>query len=292
MPPPIVQLAREMLHDPVTINVERKAAPAIGITQAVYPVPAGAEVRAARRACSSAATCQSVIVFTRTKHRANRLADYLARTASPCERIHGNRSQAQRTQALDGFKDGKFRVLVATDIAARGIDVEALGHVDQLRRARTCPRTTSTASAARRAPRRPATPSRSSRPTRRATSRSIERAIGKRAAARHRCRVRLQPRGRSRELEVPIAERIAEIRARKAEERERAKEKAERRAQVGAQPPGPASPAGLAATAPRPGPPPAPGLAGPTSPARRDTGRNGSLPLLAETRTPRKRTWG
>jgi ATP-dependent RNA helicase RhlE len=68
-------------------------------------------------------------VFTRTKHRADRLADYLVRHKIDAERIHGNRSQSQRTQALAGFKSGKHRVLVATDIAARGIDVEALGHV-------------------------------------------------------------------------------------------------------------------------------------------------------------------
>ena len=70
-----------------------------------------------------------MIAFTRTKHRANRLADYLARNGVRAERIHGNRSQNQRTQALGGFKAGKFPVLVATDIAARGIDVEALSHV-------------------------------------------------------------------------------------------------------------------------------------------------------------------
>ena len=60
---------------------------------------------------------------------ANRLADSLTKQGVPCERIHGNRSQAQRTAALAGFKDGRFKVLVATDIAARGIDVEALSHV-------------------------------------------------------------------------------------------------------------------------------------------------------------------
>src|SRR5439155_344145 len=69
------------------------------------------------------------LVFTRTKHRANRLAQFLDRHRVPCERIHGNRSQAQRTRALAGFKARRFRVLVATDIAARGIDVEALSHV-------------------------------------------------------------------------------------------------------------------------------------------------------------------
>ena len=72
---------------------------------------------------------REALVFTRTKHRADRLAKYLVRHGVQAERIHGNRSQAQRTQALAGFKDGKYRVLVATDIAARGIDIEALGHV-------------------------------------------------------------------------------------------------------------------------------------------------------------------
>ncbi len=69
------------------------------------------------------------LVFTRTKHRADRLTRLLTRNGIKAERIHGNRSQAQRTRALDGFKAGDFQVLVATDIAARGIDVEALGHV-------------------------------------------------------------------------------------------------------------------------------------------------------------------
>ena len=69
------------------------------------------------------------LVFTRTKHRANRLAKFLGDAGVKVERIHGNRSQAQRTEALAGFKSGKYRVLVATDIAARGIDVTALGHV-------------------------------------------------------------------------------------------------------------------------------------------------------------------
>ena len=72
---------------------------------------------------------KNVLVFTRTKHRANRLAETLSKQGVACERIHGNRTQAQRTQALAGFKSGKYRVLVATDIAARGIDVEALSHV-------------------------------------------------------------------------------------------------------------------------------------------------------------------
>src|SRR5690606_8383595 len=72
---------------------------------------------------------QDVLVFTRTKHRADRLQKFLAKAGISAERIHGNRSQPQRTEALAGFKSGKYRVLVATDIAARGIDVEELGHV-------------------------------------------------------------------------------------------------------------------------------------------------------------------
>jgi len=128
MPGPIVELAREMLKEPVTIQLERRSAPAVGITQAVYPVPAELKsallVELVRRG-----DIRSVIAFTRTKHRANRLADYLSRNGVAAGRIHGNRSQAQRTEALQAFKAGRFPVLVATDIAARGIDVEALSHV-------------------------------------------------------------------------------------------------------------------------------------------------------------------
>lgn len=128
IPPPIATLAHEMLHDPATINLERRSAPAVGITHAVYPVPqhlkAALLVELLRRN-----EIQDALVFMRTKHRADRLSKQLAGSGIAVERIHGNRSQAQRTQALEGFKSGKYRVLVATDIAARGIDVSALGHV-------------------------------------------------------------------------------------------------------------------------------------------------------------------
>jgi ATP-dependent RNA helicase RhlE len=128
MPREIVELSREMLHDPVTIDLERKSAPAIGITQAVYPVPR--ELKSSLLAeLLTKNVIADAIVFTRTKHRANRLADFLERYGIVAARIHGNRSQNQRTEALDGFKAGRYRVLVATDIVARGIDVEALGHV-------------------------------------------------------------------------------------------------------------------------------------------------------------------
>jgi ATP-dependent RNA helicase RhlE len=128
MPPPIVTLAQEMLRKPVTINLERRSAPAVGITHAVYPV--ASELKSALLVeLLQRGEIRSVIAFTRTKHRANRLYEYLLRRGVHAGRIHGNRSQAQRTQALAGFKAGEFPVLVATDIAARGIDVEALSHV-------------------------------------------------------------------------------------------------------------------------------------------------------------------
>ncbi|MGE0454802.1 MAG: DEAD/DEAH box helicase [Vicinamibacteria bacterium] len=128
MPGPIVALAGEMLRDPVTIDIERKSAPAVGITQAAYPV--AAELKSALLAeLVRRGEIRSVIVFARTKHRANRLTDYLLKNGIQAGRIHGNRSQSQRTEALRAFKAGRFPVLVATDVAARGIDVDALSHV-------------------------------------------------------------------------------------------------------------------------------------------------------------------
>jgi ATP-dependent RNA helicase RhlE len=128
MPSAIAGLAHEMLHDPVTINLERKSAPPVGITQAAYPVRQDLK-SALLAALLERKIIADAIVFTRTKHRANRLADYLERQGISTARIHGNRTQSQRTAALAGFKAGRHRVLVATDIVARGIDVEDLGHV-------------------------------------------------------------------------------------------------------------------------------------------------------------------
>ena len=117
-----------MLHSPATINLERESRPAAGITQALYPVPQ--ELKSSLlTTLLERGDMREALVFTRTKHRANRLCEYLVRRGVSADRIHGNRSQAQRTAALANFKSGKLRVLVATDIAARGIDVEALGHV-------------------------------------------------------------------------------------------------------------------------------------------------------------------
>ena len=129
LPREIVALARDILRDPVSIEVGReKTAPAAGVSHTAYPVRADLKP-ALLAALVKRGEIRSVIAFTRTKHRANRLADYLVRNGVAAGRIHGNRSQAQRTQALAGLKQGRFPVLVATDIAARGIDVEALSHV-------------------------------------------------------------------------------------------------------------------------------------------------------------------
>jgi ATP-dependent RNA helicase RhlE len=237
MPAPIQALTRELLHNPVTINLERKSMPAVGIRQALYPVREELKpalfVELMRRG-----DIGNVIVFTRTKHRANRLSDYLTKEGIPNAKIHGNRSQAQRTEALDGFKAGRYRCLVATDIVARGIDVEHLEHVvnfdvphlpeDYIHRVGRTARADATGDAFTLVG-----------PDEERDLQAIERSIGKRLP-----RVVVQgfdyaskPQQR---FEVPIAERIAEIRARKAEERKRAKEKAERRAgnAAGAQPAG------------------------------------------------------
>jgi ATP-dependent RNA helicase RhlE len=128
LPGPIQELAGEMLKDPAHVRLEQKPAPAKGVTHSAWPVPAELKapllVELLRRG-----QMRSVIAFTRTKQRANRLAEYLEKHGVRAGRIHGNRSQSQRDEALRSFKAGRFPVLVATDLAARGIHVEALSHV-------------------------------------------------------------------------------------------------------------------------------------------------------------------
>jgi len=128
IPPPIATLSKEILRDPVRVDLSPKTAPAIGITQTVYTIDTTRKTDLLAELLKDNAI-YSAIVFTRTKSRANRLAAALEKHRIPSERIHGDRSQAQRTRALDDFKRGKFRILVATDIAARGLDIVELGHV-------------------------------------------------------------------------------------------------------------------------------------------------------------------
>jgi ATP-dependent RNA helicase RhlE len=230
MPPPIRELTREMLHQPVTIQRERVAVTPTGITQAVYPVSQDLK-SALLVALLKRGDITQALVFTRTKHRANRLADALQREGIRAERIHGNRSQAQRTAALAQFKAGRCPVLVATDIVARGIDVEDLGHVvnfdvpeapeDYIHRIGRTGRAEATGEAFTFVA-----------PDERGDLAAIERAVGRSLP-----RVTVPDFDYNARpaapLEVPMAQRIAEIRARKAVERARAEQKRQRRAQHG-----------------------------------------------------------
>ena len=128
IPTAIAALIDEMLHDPVRVSLAPSTAPATGITQTIYSIDQQRKVDLFLELLKDN-SIYSAIAFTRTKARANRLAAALAKNNITAERIHGDRSQAQRTRALADFKRGKFRVLVATDIAARGIDIDSLGHV-------------------------------------------------------------------------------------------------------------------------------------------------------------------
>jgi ATP-dependent RNA helicase RhlE len=128
LPSEIVALAGELLRDPVKIGIERPATPAAGVRHSVYAVRREEKVSLLLDLLRQPGV-KNVLAFTRTKHRADRVARALAREGVAADRIHGDRSQAQRTKALDGFKSGAVRVLVATDIAARGIDVTGLSHV-------------------------------------------------------------------------------------------------------------------------------------------------------------------
>jgi ATP-dependent RNA helicase RhlE len=227
IPPPIAKLAGEMLKNPVILDVERPVSPATGITQAVYPVAQPLKPVLLVRLLTDG-TMRDALIFTRTKHRADRLARHLAETGIRVERIHGNRSQAQRTAALAGFKAGTYQVLVATDIAARGIDVNKLGHVvnfdvpaaaeDYVHRIGRTGRADMTGTAFTLVS-----------PEEEDSLRSIERGIGRRLP-------RVTVPGfdytarQTASLEVPHAERIAAIRRRKAQDRERAAVNAARRA--------------------------------------------------------------
>ena len=236
MPDPIRALTREMLRHPVNINLERRAAPAVGITHAVYPVPQ--EMKSALfLTLLQRGEMREALVFTRTKHRADRLAKYLVQHGIAADRIHGNRSQPQRTQALAGFKSGKFRVLVATDIAARGIDIEELGHVvnfdvpkvpeDYIHRVGRTARAQAVGDAFTFVA-----------PEEEQDLRRIERAIGKRLPRVIVPDFNYEARPGAG-LEIPLGDRIAAIRARKAEDRARAEAKVQRRTEQQ-----PAAPAG------------------------------------------------
>jgi ATP-dependent RNA helicase RhlE len=124
----IRRLAGQLLTDPVTVEVAPRNAPIELVTQIVYPVDRDRKEELLAHLIRSH-EMQQVLVFTRTKLAASRLASYLDRRGLNATAIHSDRSQADRTKALAAFKDGEVRVLVATDVAARGLDIEALPHV-------------------------------------------------------------------------------------------------------------------------------------------------------------------
>ncbi len=127
MPKELRHLAEEMLNDPLRVEIAHSA-PASTIDHALYPVDPGMKQELLEHLLDRSEV-RSALVFTRTKHRAKRLAQRLGRKGYQVAELQGNLSQTRRQQALDGFRSGKYDVLVATDIAARGIDVTRVSHV-------------------------------------------------------------------------------------------------------------------------------------------------------------------
>ena len=236
MPNEIRALTHEMLNAPLVVQREKQVGTPTAITQAIYPVSQDLK-SALLLALLKRGEIRQALVFTRTKHRANRLADSLVREGISANRIHGNRSQAQRTQALADFKSGTCAILVATDIAARGIDVEELGHVvnfdvpmvpeDYIHRIGRTGRAEATGEALTFVS-----------PEERGDLAAIERAVGRKLPVVTLPDFDYNAKPATK-LEVPLAQRIAEIRARKAQERQRAEANRQRRDGGGRGPGGP-----------------------------------------------------
>ncbi|MFC2063082.1 DEAD/DEAH box helicase [Chloroflexota bacterium] len=127
MPRDIRGLVQEILHDPVTVQIGRSL-PATTVSHALYPVKQHLKTDLLKELLSKTRT-ESVLIFTRTKHRAERVAQHLARVGYRVASLQGNMPQSQRQAALDSFRDGSLKILVATDIASRGIDVLDISHV-------------------------------------------------------------------------------------------------------------------------------------------------------------------
>jgi ATP-dependent RNA helicase RhlE len=130
MPADIRRLVQEALRIPVTVQIGHSA-PVDSVSHAIYPVKQHLKTKLLTAVLRSFET-DSVLVFTRTKHRADRVALQLKRTGFRATALHGDLAQNRRQAALDGFRDGSVKILVATDIAARGIDVLSISHVINL----------------------------------------------------------------------------------------------------------------------------------------------------------------
>ena len=128
MSPEVLRIIGSTLSDPVRVDVAPPATPVAEVSQRVYPVIAPRKLDLLVHLIEGQAM-HRILVFTRTKHRADKVARDLNRQGIRSAAIHGNRSQGQRQRSLDGFKDGRFDVLVATDIMARGIDIDDIGNV-------------------------------------------------------------------------------------------------------------------------------------------------------------------
>jgi ATP-dependent RNA helicase RhlE len=128
MPPDIARLAQGILHDPVRVEATPPATTVAIVEQRVVFVERG-DKRDVLCAMLKDPALSRVLVFTRTKHLANRVVEQLGRSGFAADAIHGNKSQSARQRALEAFRAGKVRVLVATDIAARGIDIDGITHV-------------------------------------------------------------------------------------------------------------------------------------------------------------------
>jgi len=124
----VMRIAGPTLTNPARVEVAPSATPVEAVTQTVYPVAEPQKIDLLVRLLEEE-KLDRVLVFTRTKHRADRVCRHLERSRIRGAAIHSNRTQAQRQHALDGFKKGTYRVLVATDIVARGIDVDSISHV-------------------------------------------------------------------------------------------------------------------------------------------------------------------
>jgi ATP-dependent RNA helicase RhlE len=128
MPPEVEALARKYLRKPIVVQVGRRSAAANTVKHYVYPVPR--ERKSALLAdLLKREAMESVLVFTRTKHGADRVVRHLERDGIRATAMHADKTQPQRTRALDDFKSGRVRVLVATDIAQRGLDISGITHV-------------------------------------------------------------------------------------------------------------------------------------------------------------------
>ena len=127
MPDEIRDLARDILKDPVTVQIG-EAAPVSTVSHALYPVEQHLKTALLVKVLDRTDT-DSVLIFTRTKDRATRVAKHLKKAGFPVTFLQGDLSQSQRQEALNGFRSGKYRILVATDIAARGLDISRISHV-------------------------------------------------------------------------------------------------------------------------------------------------------------------